>query len=47
MLLVRVVWGSNPGSVKLDTVSPTAPHFSNVPLELYCPGTKLRNEPRH
>ena len=30
MLTVREVWGSNPGSVKLDTVSPTACHCGDV-----------------
>ena len=41
---MREVWGSNCGSVKSDTVSPTARLRCNASSELYCPG---RDRPHH
>ena len=42
LLSVREVWGSIPGSVKSDTVSPTACHRCDVSSELCCQGAKQR-----
>ena len=41
-LSVREVWGSIPGPVKSDTVSPTARHRCDVSSELCSPGAKPR-----
>ena len=38
----RKVWGSIPGSVKSDVVSPSARHRCDVSSELCCPGVKPR-----
>ena len=40
LLSVREVWGSIPGSVKSDTVSPTVRHRCDVSWELCCTGAK-------
>ena len=40
LLTVREVWGSIPGTVKSDTVSPTARHCGDVSSELYSPGAE-------
>ena len=42
LLSLREVWGSIPGPVKFDTVSPTARHRCDVFLELCHPGAKPR-----
>ena len=39
---VLEAWGSIPGPVKLDTVSPTIRHRCDVSSELCCPGAKPR-----
>ena len=41
-LSVREVWGSIPGPVKSDTVSPTTRHRCDVSSELCSPGAKPR-----
>ena len=41
-LSVREVWGSIPGPVKLDVMSPAARYRSDVSSEMCCPGAKPR-----
>ena len=40
LLSMREIWGLNPGSVKSNTVSPTARHRCDVFSALCCPGAK-------
>ena len=42
LVSVREIWDSNLGSVKSDTVSPTARHRFDVSSELCCPGVEPR-----